>query len=73
MDSHPKWRLRARAALETYFRNRSYPRFILALLVAVSGFAGFLLSCFCFTMDGRKWLSATRSQSSEAMPPSSSN
>ena len=44
MDSHPKWRLRARAALETYFRNRSHPRFTLGLLVVVAGIAGFLIS-----------------------------
>lgn len=44
MDSHPKWRLRARAALEAYFRNRSHPRFTLGLLVVVAGIAGFLIS-----------------------------
>lgn len=44
MDSPRKWRLRARAALETYFRDRSYPRFILVLLVTIAGFVGFLIS-----------------------------
>lgn len=44
MDSHPKWRLRARAALETYLRDRSYPRFTLTLLVTIAGCAGFLIS-----------------------------
>ena len=44
MDSHPKWRLRARAALEAYFRERSFPRLTLGLLVTVAGFAGFLIS-----------------------------
>ncbi|MEO7101678.1 MAG: hypothetical protein ABI162_20170 [Luteolibacter sp.] len=44
MDSHPKWRLRARAALETYFNNRSFPRFTLGLLVTLAGVAGFLIS-----------------------------
>ena len=44
MDSHPKWRLRARAALETYLRDRSYPRFTLLILVTVAGCAGFLIS-----------------------------
>ena len=33
MDSRPKWRLRARAALEACFRNRSLPRFTLGLFV----------------------------------------
>lgn len=44
VDSHPKWRLRARAALETYFQNRSYPRLTLLLLVSLAGCAGFLIS-----------------------------
>ena len=44
MDSHPNWRLRARAALETYFRKRSHPRFTLGLLVMIAGIAGFLIS-----------------------------
>lgn len=44
MDPHPKWRLRARAALEAYFRKRSFPRFILGLLVIIAGLAGFLIS-----------------------------
>ena len=44
MVSSRKWRLRARAALETYFRDRSYPRFILVLLVTIAGFVGFLIS-----------------------------
>ncbi|MEO8615617.1 MAG: hypothetical protein ABI600_10775 [Luteolibacter sp.] len=46
MDSHPKWRLRAHAALEAYFRERSFSRLTLALLVTVAGFAGFLISHF---------------------------
>ena len=46
MDSHPKWRLRTRAALEAYFRERSYPRLTLGLLVTVAGFVGFLFSHF---------------------------
>lgn len=40
----PKWRPRARAALEDYFRKRSHPRFILGLLVITSGIAGYLAS-----------------------------
>ena len=44
MDSHPKWRLRARSALEAYFRNRSFPRLTLGLIVTIAGFAGFLIS-----------------------------
>jgi hypothetical protein len=44
MDSKPKWRLRARAALEAYFRKRSHPRFILGLLVTIAGMVGFLIS-----------------------------
>ena len=44
MDTHPKWRLRARAALEAYFRKRSFPRLTLGLIVAIAGFAGFLIS-----------------------------
>lgn len=44
MTSHPKWRLRARAALEAYFHNHSFPRLTLGLIVAISGFVGFLLS-----------------------------
>ncbi len=44
MDTHPKWRLRARAALEAYFKNRSFPRLTLGLLVTVAGLAGFLIS-----------------------------
>lgn len=44
MDSHPKWRLRARAALEAYFRKHSLPRLTLSLIVIISGFAGFIIS-----------------------------
>ena len=44
MASSRNWRLRARAALEAYFRDRSYPRFILVLLVTIAGFVGFLIS-----------------------------
>jgi len=44
METHGKWRLRARAALETYFRNRSFPRFGLGLIVTLAGLAGFLIS-----------------------------
>ena len=44
MDSHPKWRLRARAALEAYFRHRSYLRLTLLLLVTFAGITGFLIS-----------------------------
>jgi hypothetical protein len=44
MDSHPKWRLRARIALEAYLRDRSYPRLTLLLLVTFAGCAGFLIS-----------------------------
>ncbi len=46
MDTSPKWRLRARAALEAYFRNRSFPRLTLGLLVTLAGFAGLLISHF---------------------------
>lgn len=44
MDAHPNWRLRVRAALEAYFRDRSYPRFALTLLVTIAGFVGFFIS-----------------------------
>ena len=44
MDSHPNWRLRARAALEVYFRKRSNPRLVLSLIVIVAGLAGFFIS-----------------------------
>lgn len=44
MTSHPKWRLRARAALEAYFHRHSFPRLTLGLIVALAGFAGFLIS-----------------------------
>lgn len=44
MESHRKWRLRARAGLEAYFRNRSFPRFGLGLIVTLGGLAGFLIS-----------------------------
>ncbi len=40
----PKWRLRARAALEDYFRRRSHPRFILGTLVSIAGVVGFFVS-----------------------------
>ncbi len=44
METPRKWRLRARAGLEAYFRDRSYPRFTLVLLVTVAGGVGFLIS-----------------------------
>ena len=44
MEPRRTWRARARAALEAYFRDRSFPRFILVLLVTVAGFIGFLIS-----------------------------
>ena len=44
MGPQRKWRARARAALEAYFRARSFPRFILVLLVTVAGFIGFFIS-----------------------------
>jgi hypothetical protein len=40
----PRWRSRARSALEEYFRRRTHPRFILSLLVITSGIAGFFVS-----------------------------
>lgn len=36
--------MRARAALEAYFHDRSFPRFTLVLIVTVAGFVGFLIS-----------------------------
>ena len=44
MDSQRKWRLRARAGLEAYFRKRSFPRFTLGVIVTLAGLAGFLIS-----------------------------
>ena len=46
MDTSRKWRLRARAALEAYFRDRSFPRFGLGFIVMVAGSVGFLTSHF---------------------------
>ena len=46
MHSHRKWRLRARAGLEAYFHDRSFPRFGLGLIVTIAGLAGFLISHF---------------------------
>lgn len=43
-EPSPRWRAKAHAALAWYFRKRSYPRFILGLLVAASGIAGFAVS-----------------------------
>jgi hypothetical protein len=40
----PRWRLRARSALEGYFRRHTHPRFILSLLVITSGVVGFAVS-----------------------------
>lgn len=39
-----KWRKRARQALESYFHKQSAPRLILALLLTLTGAAGFLVS-----------------------------
>lgn len=44
MEPHPKWRSRAHAALEAYFRDRSFPRIALTLIVTVAGVVGFLIS-----------------------------
>jgi hypothetical protein len=44
MDIHSNWRLTTRAALETYFRDRSFPRLTLGLLVSFAGVSGFLIS-----------------------------
>ncbi len=40
----PTWRGRARRALERYFRQRSWPRLILTLVLALTGMAGFAIS-----------------------------
>ena len=39
-----RWRKRARQALQAYFHRHSSPRSTLALVLAVSGLAGFLVS-----------------------------
>ena len=39
-----KWRSRAKAALESYFYRRSFPRITLTLLLLITGAAGFLIS-----------------------------
>ena len=44
MDEKTRWRQRARTALEAYFHQRSFPRIILSLLVALTGGFGFLIS-----------------------------
>ncbi len=44
MKSNAAWRRRATAALAAYFRQRSFPRTVLALVLLVTGLAGFLLS-----------------------------
>jgi hypothetical protein len=44
MHSPSTWRLRARAALERYFRSHSFPRFTLSVVVALAGVAGLLVS-----------------------------
>ncbi len=44
MSSDPNWRARAKAALEAYFRRRSFPRLTLGLLLLITGFVGFLVS-----------------------------
>ncbi len=40
----PRWRKRARRALERYFAKRSAPRSILSLLLILTGFAGLVVS-----------------------------
>jgi hypothetical protein len=46
MEPDLKWRLRARFALENYFRNRSFPRLTLGLIVTVAGVTSFFISYF---------------------------
>lgn len=40
----PRWRERARRALEGYFQKRSPPRLILSLILILTGFAGLVVS-----------------------------
>lgn len=40
MDESRKWRSRARAALEGYFKKRSFPRLMLGLILLVTGLVG---------------------------------
>ena len=44
MPDSEKFRSRARAALEGYFRKRSYPRLVLSLILALTGLVGFGVS-----------------------------
>jgi hypothetical protein len=44
MSSRVKWRARAKAALQSYFRRRSFPRITLTLLLAITGAVGFFIS-----------------------------
>ena len=44
MNEPRKWRSRARAALEGYFQKRSFPRFVLGLILITTGWTGFAVS-----------------------------
>ncbi len=44
MSKKSNWRERAKRGVETYFRKRSFPRFILGLTLLLTGFAGFGIS-----------------------------
>ena len=44
MTNPEKWRNRAKTALRSYFRRRSFPRLTLTLLLAITGGVGFLIS-----------------------------
>ena len=44
MNEPRKWRSRARAALEGYFQKRSFPRFVLGLILITTGLIGFTVS-----------------------------
>jgi hypothetical protein len=44
MTDNPKSRRRLRYAVEEYFRQRSSPRFVLGIVLLITGLAGFGIS-----------------------------
>jgi hypothetical protein len=44
MSDGPAWRGRARAALDQYFEQRSFPRTMLSIVLIITGLCGFLVS-----------------------------
>ena len=57
MNLKPIWRKRAKAALEVYFRERSFPRTVLSLVLLVTGLAGLLFSYVMLHAGlGEMWL-----------------